>query len=43
MDLKVAAIQSTQNFKQNSTTSREGSKKKPPTSFADILKNVMKR
>lgn len=43
MDLRIAAIQSIPNSKQNSTTTKEGPKKKPPASFAEVLKNVMKQ
>lgn len=46
MDLKVAVIQATHsyNYKQCSTTPKEGSKKKEThTSFQEILKNVMKK
>ncbi|WP_281253713.1 hypothetical protein SPSIL_057340 [Sporomusa silvacetica DSM 10669] len=42
MDLKVTPVHSISNFKQN-TTAKEGMKKKSPASFAEILKNAMKK
>ena len=43
MDLRVVAIQSIPNSKQNPTTTKDGSKKKPPASFAEVLKDAMKQ
>ncbi|CQR74150.1 hypothetical protein SOV_22780 [Sporomusa ovata DSM 2662] len=42
MDLKIIPIQSISNFKQN-TTAKEETKKKSPVSFAEILKDAMKK
>jgi hypothetical protein len=43
MVLKVAVIQTIPNYKQDSTTPKEGSRKKEqPISFDEILKNALK-
>jgi len=44
MDLKVVGIQSIPNYKQDSTSPKEGSRKKEKAvSFSEVLKNAMKQ
>lgn len=41
MVLKVAAVQSIKDYKRDSQQSKEGSTRKKPTTFADILKKAL--